>query len=189
MAECPSGSGTDLDKCCGPVVAGEKPALTAKALMRSRYTAFVLGDPDHIENTHACDKREGLDRPGVKNMFCAVEWDGLEIFSTSGGLEGDEAETVDFAARFRRNRNILVYRENSNFRRDNGRWIYVDGPPQRPPQVPVKLDATSLAPAGREDIQIMLRRLISLERAASEFFFVLIPTVFARIPKRLRYGL
>ena len=55
--------------------------------MRSRYTAFVLGDLYHIENTHACDKSEGLGRPGVKNMFGAVEWDGLKIFSTSGGLE------------------------------------------------------------------------------------------------------
>jgi len=97
--------------------------------MRSRYTAFVLGDLDHIENSHVCDKREGLDRPDVKNMFGAVEWDGLEIFSTSVGLEGDEAGTVDFAASFRRNGKFLVHRENSNFRRDNGRLIYVGGTP------------------------------------------------------------
>lgn len=55
--------------------------------MLSRYTAFVIGDLDHIENSHACDKREGLDRPDVKNMFGAVEWDGLEIFRTSVGLQ------------------------------------------------------------------------------------------------------
>ena len=127
MSECPCGSGIDLDKCCGPVVAGEKPALTAEALMRSRYTAFVLGNLVHIENTYAWDKREGLDRPGNKNMFGAVEWVGLEIFSTSGGLEGDETGTVDFAARFRQDGKILVHRENSKFRRENDRWVYVDG--------------------------------------------------------------
>ena len=148
MAECPCGSGTDLDKCCGPVVAGEKPALTAKALMRSRYTAFVLGDPDHIENTHACDKREGLDRPGVKNMFGAVEWDGLEIYSTSGGLEGDEAGTVDFAASFRRNGKTLVHRGNSNFRRDNGRWIYVDGTPTATAASASKIGRNQPCPCG-----------------------------------------
>ena len=127
MPQCPCGSGIELDKCCRPVVAGTKPALTAEALMRSRYTAFVLGNLDHIENTYAWEKREGLDRPGVRDSFGSVEWVGLEIFSTTGGGENDDIGTVDFAARFKQDGKVTVHRENSNFRRDNDRWFYVDG--------------------------------------------------------------
>ncbi|HMU16960.1 MAG TPA: SEC-C metal-binding domain-containing protein, partial [Thauera aminoaromatica] len=35
---CPCGSGRAFGACCGPVLAGERPAPTAAALMRSRYT-------------------------------------------------------------------------------------------------------------------------------------------------------
>ena len=116
--------------------------------MLSRYTAFVIGDLDHIENSHACDKREGLDRPDVKNMFGAVEWDGLEIFRTSVGLKGDEAGTVYFSASFRRNGKILVHRENSNFRRVKGRWIYVDGTPTATAASAGKIGCNQPCPCG-----------------------------------------
>jgi hypothetical protein len=39
---CPCGSGERYDACCGPAHAGS-PVPTAAALMRSRYSAFVLG--------------------------------------------------------------------------------------------------------------------------------------------------
>ena len=43
---CPCGSGAPFGSCCFPFLEGE-PAPTALALMRSRYTAFVLG-ADHV---------------------------------------------------------------------------------------------------------------------------------------------
>jgi len=42
VAACPCGSGTAYAACCEPMHQGA-PALTAEALMRSRYSAFVLG--------------------------------------------------------------------------------------------------------------------------------------------------
>ena len=39
---CPCGSGQSYTTCCGPWHAGV-PAPTAEALMRSRYSAYVLG--------------------------------------------------------------------------------------------------------------------------------------------------
>ena len=127
MALCPCGSGAALDTCCGPVIAGTKAAPTAEALMRSRYTAFVLGDLDHIENSYASDKRDLLNPPGVRDMFGSVEWLGLVIFDTTADGEPDDFGTVDFAARFRQDGKVSVHRERSNFRREDGRWVYVDG--------------------------------------------------------------
>ena len=44
---CPCGSGAAFAHCCSPALDGE-PASTAEALMRSRFSAFVVGDEDHI---------------------------------------------------------------------------------------------------------------------------------------------
>ena len=47
---CPCGGG-DFDTCCGPALAGAVWPTTAEALMRSRYTAFAVGDVDHLWRT------------------------------------------------------------------------------------------------------------------------------------------
>lgn len=120
-APCPCGSGTGFDTCCGPVLAGAA-APTAEALMRSRYTAFVRGDIDHIRATYAPEHRAS-----VGGDLPPVEWVGLNIHGTSGGTADDQTGTVDFAARFREDGKVRIHREVSNFRREDGRWVYVDG--------------------------------------------------------------
>jgi len=95
--------------------------------MRSRYTAFVRGYFDHIENTFAREHRDNVNPSGAESMFASVEWLGLEIFEISRGGAGDDTGTVDFAARLKKDGERLVYRERSNFRREAGRWVYVDG--------------------------------------------------------------
>ena len=45
---CPCGSGRAFGACCGPALSGERPAPTAEALMRSRYTAFTLRDTAYL---------------------------------------------------------------------------------------------------------------------------------------------
>ena len=47
---CPCGSGRTYAQCCEPLHDGA-PAPTAQALMRSRYTAFVVGDEDYLFRT------------------------------------------------------------------------------------------------------------------------------------------
>ncbi|WP_275423743.1 YchJ family protein, partial [Virgisporangium ochraceum] len=46
---CPCGGGP-YAACCGPAHGGA-PAATAEALMRSRYSAFALGDADYLLRT------------------------------------------------------------------------------------------------------------------------------------------
>jgi SEC-C motif-containing protein len=50
-APCPCGSGKPFDECCGPALAGVRPAADAAALMRSRYTAFARGDAAYLRVT------------------------------------------------------------------------------------------------------------------------------------------
>jgi SEC-C motif-containing protein len=139
VVPCPCGSGTGFDACCAPFLAGAPPP-TAEALMRSRYTAFVRSDIDHIRATYAREHRDsvGPDLP-------PVEWTGLDIMGTSAGGVDDDTGTVDFAAKYTQDGAARVHRENSNFRREDGHWVYVDG------EIAPQSAAGKIAKVGRND--------------------------------------
>ena len=126
MTQCPCGSDCDFDECCGPIIGGMA-APNPEALMRSRFTAFVHGDLDHIENTHAEEVRANFNRSAAESTAESVEWISLDISHTSEGGEDDDTGTVEFTARFKQDGELLVHHEKSNFRRQEGRWVYVDG--------------------------------------------------------------
>lgn len=149
MTRCPCGSAADVDDCCGPIIAGT-PAPTPEALMRSRFTAFVRGDLDYIESTHAKEVRENFNRSAAESTARSVEWISLEIRDTSDGGEDDDTGTVEFAARFKKDGELLVHHERSNFRREDGRWVYVDGKmnPQGKPRHVVKVGRNEQCPCG-----------------------------------------
>ncbi len=114
--------------------------------MRSRYTAFARGDMDYIDRTHAPEKQAAV--PSIPDV--SIEWLGLEIYSTARGGQDDNTGTVDFAARYRRNGVAGVLRERSTFRREDGRWIYVDGKiaPDPAPMRAAKAGRNDLCPCG-----------------------------------------
>lgn len=126
MKFCPCGSGQDFSVCCEPLLNGE-PAKTAEALMRSRYTAYVVGNIDYVGATHAPEAQEDFDRKGSEEMSRSVKWSGLKIEATEGGQEDDETGTVTFTARYKMQGQEQSHREVSTFRKIDGRWMYVDG--------------------------------------------------------------
>ncbi|WP_375384517.1 YchJ family protein [uncultured Microbacterium sp.] len=67
---CPCGSGVAFDGCCAPALRGS-PAPTAEALMRSRYTAFVVGDTRYL-----ADSWHPGTRPDDVSMDPSVRWQG-----------------------------------------------------------------------------------------------------------------
>lgn len=124
--QCPCGSGASLGACCGPIIGGT-PAATAEALMRSRYTAYVIEEIDHIARTHSSEDSETFDQAEAESLARSAEWLGLEIQATSGGGEADETGTVEFATRYKKDGQLHVHHEKSEFRREDGKWVYVDG--------------------------------------------------------------
>lgn len=128
MKRCPCGSGGAETACCGPLLAGERRATTALALMRSRYTAYVRGNVDYLIATHDDDTRTGHERPEILKFTRATLWLGLEIVTTVAGGESDATGIVEFvAAGVTRGRPFRQH-ERSRFRRDaDGAWRYVDG--------------------------------------------------------------
>ena len=106
--------------CCGPYLNENIPAPDAEALMRSRYSAFVLERVDYLLATwHASTRPATLDfAPGAK-------WLGLDVRSYRL-LDADHAE-VEFVARCREAGRATRLHERSRFVRESARWWYVDG--------------------------------------------------------------
>lgn len=117
-ADCPCGSGLPYDVCCGPVVRNERAADTAEELMRSRYTAYALGDVDHVfRSWHPAT------RPDELSQLPTTEWLGLEVLEVVDGGPADDYGIVEFRARYAGG----ALHERSRFTRRAGRWVYLDG--------------------------------------------------------------
>jgi SEC-C motif-containing protein len=119
---CSCGSGADYAGCCGPFHAGERAAPTAVALMRSRFSAFAIGDGDYLLATWHPDTS-----PKRLNLDPAITWRRLEIVDVAAGAEQDTEGVVEFRAHYQRDGRRQILHERSRFVRINGRWMYVDG--------------------------------------------------------------
>jgi SEC-C motif-containing protein len=113
------------DACCGRWHQGPQrgQAPDAEALMRSRYSAYVLGLTDCLlDSWHPSTRPTELEpnEPGLK-------WLGLDVRSHRQ-LDADHA-TVEFVARSKLGGRAFRLHETSRFVRDaeTGRWTYVDG--------------------------------------------------------------
>jgi SEC-C motif domain protein len=106
--------------CCGLAHGGQQPAPDAESLMRSRYSAFVLGDVPYLSATwHAST------RPASLDLEADARWLGLEI--RRHRLTAADTAEVEFVARFRLAGRAVRQHELSRFVREDGRWYYVDG--------------------------------------------------------------
>jgi SEC-C motif-containing protein len=125
-ARCPCGSGDVLGACCGPVLARQRRAPTAEALMRSRYTAFAVRDLEHLLRSwhpSTAPAREEL----ADSLAEEVRWLRLEIHGTEAGGPFDDAGVVEFSAISKGPHGRSVQRERSRFVREDGAWLYLDG--------------------------------------------------------------
>jgi len=125
-ARCPCGSGLSYGECCRPIHLGFSPAPTAERLMRSRFSAFAVGDPAYLLRSWHPDTR-----PATLELDADTRWLWLEIVRTERGAERDTDGVVEFRAKYRvdapEGRSSGVQHEISTFTRVDGAWVYVDG--------------------------------------------------------------
>jgi SEC-C motif-containing protein len=96
-------------------------AATAEELMRSRYSAYAVGDLDYVWRTWHPRTRPETVTPSDE------VWTGLQILDVVAGGQGDDEGVVEFRARFHRNRRSGTLHERSRFAVRARRWFYVDG--------------------------------------------------------------
>ncbi|RZK46533.1 MAG: hypothetical protein EOO87_23405 [Pedobacter sp.] len=118
---CPCGNALQYENCCEPYHLKVKNAPTAEALMRSRYSAFVVVDADYLFATTHASKRKGNSKDAYMKSAKNTKWLKLEIVSAG-------FDTVEFKAFYVNSKfQTEVLHEKSNFKLEDGKWYYVDG--------------------------------------------------------------
>ncbi len=118
---CPCLSGESYRACCGAFHRGDGAAPTAVRLMRSRYSAFAVGDAEYLLATwHPKTRPQSLD------LDPAQRWYRLDILRSERGGMLDIEGIVEFRAWYRSEGSSGDQREVSRFRREGGRWFYLD---------------------------------------------------------------
>lgn len=107
-------------ECCKPFLSGTADAPTAVQLMRSRYTAFVVGDVAHLLATwHPSTRPEHLE------LDPTVRWLRLDVLRRERGGPLDRDGIVEFRAIHRQDGERGELHEVSAFVREHGHWFYV----------------------------------------------------------------
>ena len=120
ISGCCCGSLQPYATCCAPLHQGGA-AATAEALMRSRYSAFVLGLAEYLLVTW-----HPSTQPRQLVLDADVKWLGLTVKTQQ--TTGRDTATVEFVARSRAGgAPAQRLHEVSRFVREGGRWFYLDG--------------------------------------------------------------
>jgi SEC-C motif-containing protein len=146
MTQCYCGSGLEFDACCGPVLDGSRPASTAEALMRARYSAFVTHQAEFLHQSLHPQHRDDHDVAATRRWAERSQWLGLQILATQGGGEEDTQGSVEFIATYKERDLVKHHHEISTFRKADGTWYFVDGK-----LVPPKTEVRSEPKVGRND--------------------------------------
>jgi SEC-C motif domain protein len=126
-APCPCGTKKQYLQCCGPRHDGTRPPETAEALMRSRYSAFAIGNGTYLVAT---GPGKG-DADELSSWGKSVFWLGLEVTAREKGEEDDTEGMVAFVARYLEGGKEFRLVERSRFEKRQGKWMYLDGIGQR----------------------------------------------------------
>lgn len=117
---CICGSSKNFNECCGPIIEGNRPALCAEELMRSRYSAYVRGDGRYLVISTLKENQHEEDAELIEEFSSSSEWLGLDVLNVQESI-------VEFKAYYKEGDSIKVLHERSNFTIEDGKWVYVDG--------------------------------------------------------------
>ncbi|MDN3672826.1 YchJ family metal-binding protein [Flavobacterium branchiarum] len=120
-SKCFCDTGLSFDDCCGLYLKINQKAPTALALMRSRFSAYVIKDADYLLATTHSSERKYYSIEDILKWATTNEWQRLEIINFT-------ETTVEFKAYFLdENKQPQIHYEFSTFKQENGAWYYVDG--------------------------------------------------------------
>lgn len=95
--------------------------------MRSRYTAYTLGNVDYILATWAPDTRTNVNSQSLTKSCKETTYLSLKIISKNGGTRKHITGQVEFEVKFSILGKTQTHHEVSNFIKQNDQWFYLDG--------------------------------------------------------------
>ena len=128
---CPCGSKALFSECCKPFIQDDSKPEHCEQLMRSRYTAYSMGEADYLIKTWHPSKQNSLNRDELLQSSKETQWLRLDILNSGqSGLFG----TVEFKAFFKNkvapqvtSDTFNCLHEVSRFEKIDDQWLYVDG--------------------------------------------------------------
>ena len=121
MIQCYCGSGKPFSACCEPYISGTEKAPTAKALMRSRYSAYAVHNADYLWNTTYPKEQKYHSKAAMLDWTKSNQWLKLEILFANDTIVEFKAYYLDKMLK------AQVHHEKSVFAKDGDIWYYVDG--------------------------------------------------------------
>ena len=83
--------------------------------MRSRYSAYALGEVDYIVRSHDPATSHQVDRKSTELWSKSSKWLGFELVSSEGGTAFDQDATIEFVARYKIRGVTVEHRERARF--------------------------------------------------------------------------
>jgi SEC-C motif-containing protein len=121
---CYCGSGIEKELCCLRFIRESALAKTPQELMRSRYSAYVLGDGRYLVDTTLQQNRYEDDVALISEYAKNIQWLKLQILKS---WERGSRGFVEFKAYYRENSKIQLHHEKSSFLKIDGVWFYEKG--------------------------------------------------------------
>ena len=118
MSLCVCKSSKPYKGCCEPFHLKKSFPKTPLELMRSRYSAYVLGLVDYLIETDTFSTQK--DYGDIEAFSKGVEWIGLEVVDAAD-------ESVTFKAYYNLGGKTQMLYEKSHFIKQDGRWKYDRG--------------------------------------------------------------
>ena len=120
MEKCYCKSGEAFSQCCQKYIAVLEVPSTAEALMRSRYSAYCLGDVNYLQATTHDHTWKDEELKFIQDWADNSHWQHLEIVEA---LE----DVIEFKAYYIFEGKQHMHHERSSFLKVNDMWKYVDG--------------------------------------------------------------
>ncbi len=135
---CPCGSKKAFVVCCQPILEAPQKAATAEALMRARYTAHVVKNVDFVVATTHSNTYQPDHHAAIVEWVDSTTWNKLEVLETHKGQASDQEGFVLFRANYEQDGTAKVHEEESYFKREVGRWYFVQGRTPLVKQAPIR---------------------------------------------------
>ncbi|WP_321280394.1 YchJ family protein [Vibrio sp.] len=124
-SSCPCGSNLSYQQCCEIAHCNHANVETPEQLMRSRYSAHVLGLVDYVVATYHPSCHAEAQREGIAQSIDS-DWCQLEVIKAEAGSNENEG-FVEFNAYFNEDGKRYCLSERSRFVKENELWYYIDG--------------------------------------------------------------
>lgn len=112
---CFCGSNCTFQTCCQPFINKERQVQTAEQLMRSRFSAYALGNAPYIYDTYAQSSQAAQSVKDIDDWSKSCAWVALKIHPLADNVNNATEQFVEFSAFYITNNTLCELREKSRF--------------------------------------------------------------------------